>query len=232
MTKGRLIVIEGLDGSGKETQAKLLFEALKKDNDKTILVSFPNYKSKGCVLVEDYLQGKFVDYHNSLNVVEAAFQASSFYMFDRLYTFLNTKNEKGQNLFEMYEDGYTIICDRYLTSNLIHQTAKMKDKVPEGLIVHFITTCMSVEPLMLNLPLPTKVLFLNVSEDISMKNIEKRYNNDESKKDIHENVNHLKKARDVYETYGESFGWINIDCMNGETQKTIEEIHNMIKNNI
>lgn len=114
--KGKLIVIEGLDGSGKGTQTKLLYEALKEQGKKVRKVSFPNYESDSSALVRMYLAGDFGHDPNDVN----AYAASSFYAVDR---FAGYKADWGS----FYEAGGIILADRYTTSNAVHQCSKLPE---------------------------------------------------------------------------------------------------------
>ena len=106
--KGRLIVIEGLDGSGKATQAQLLYDRLQKQDAKVKKVSFPDYASSSSSLVKMYLSGEFGNEPNAVN----AYAASSFYAVDRYASFK-------KDWEQFYNEGGVIIADRYTTSNAI-----------------------------------------------------------------------------------------------------------------
>ena len=114
---GKLIVIEGLDGSGKGTQAKLLFETLEKQGRKVKKISFPVYSSDSSALVKMYLAGQFGSKPGDVN----AYAASSFYAVDRFASF---KSDWGKE----YSDDYIIIADRYVTANMIYQASKFDNE--------------------------------------------------------------------------------------------------------
>ena len=111
---GRLIVLEGLDGSGKATQAGLLYEALCGRGEQAMKITFPNYESDSSALVKMYLGGAFGQDVNDVN----AYAASSFYSVDRYASY---KTLWGR----FYHDGGTVIADRYTTSNAVHQCSKL-----------------------------------------------------------------------------------------------------------
>ena len=111
---GRLIVLEGLDGSGKATQAGLLYEALCGRGEQAMKITFPNYESDSSALVKMYLGGAFGQDVNDVN----AYAASSFYSVDRYASY---KTLWGC----FYHDGGTVIADRYTTSNAVHQCSKL-----------------------------------------------------------------------------------------------------------
>lgn len=113
---GRLIVIEGTDASGKATQTKLLFKYLKDKYDKVIKIEFPDYDSPSSTLVKMYLNGDFGKEAKDVN----PFAASAFFAADRFASY-KTKWEK------LYNDGYIIVADRYVTANMIHQASKIED---------------------------------------------------------------------------------------------------------
>lgn len=111
---GKLIVIEGLDGSGKATQSKLLYDHLIRRGKKVIHVSFPDYESDSSALVKMYLNGEFGQDPNSVN----AYAASSFYAVDRYASYKRRWSRE-------YKDGSIVIADRFTTSNMIHQCSKL-----------------------------------------------------------------------------------------------------------
>ena len=111
--KGTLIVLEGLDGSGKATQAKLLAQHLKEAGKNVQEITFPDYASDSSALVKMYLAGQFGDKPDDVN----AYAASSFYAVDRYASY---KTSWGS----FYEAGGVIIADRYTTSNAVHQSSR------------------------------------------------------------------------------------------------------------
>lgn len=114
MSKGRLLVIEGLDGSGKATQAKLLASHLAESGCKVMEITFPDYESDSSALVKMYLSGQFGDKPDDVN----PYAASSFYAVDRYASY---KTKWGS----FYEEGGIVIADRYTTSNAVHQCSKL-----------------------------------------------------------------------------------------------------------
>ena len=113
--QGKLIVIEGLDSSGKETQSRMLEEHFKKEGVNCRRVEFPNYKSESSTLVKMYLRGDFGSNASEVN----PYAASSFYAVDR-YASYKTGFE------DFYKNGGLVIADRYTTSNMIHQASKLE----------------------------------------------------------------------------------------------------------
>ena len=114
MSKGKLIVLEGLDGSGKATQAKLLAKHLAAQGVPVQKITFPDYASDSSALVKMYLAGQFGQHPDDVN----AYAASSFYAVDRYASY---KTSWGS----FYEQGGVIIADRYTTSNAVHQCSKL-----------------------------------------------------------------------------------------------------------
>ena len=116
----KLIVIEGLDGSGKATQAKLLTSTLQEMGRTVRQVSFPDYESDSSALVKMYLAGEFGTSPSDVN----AYAASSFYAVDRYASFKKDWEKD-------YAEGI-IVADRYTTSNAIHQCSKLPQEQWDG----------------------------------------------------------------------------------------------------
>lgn len=209
---GKLIVIEGVDSSGKETQTNLLYEYLKGKGYPVRKVSFPDYNSEFCTPVKRYLAGDLGDNPDDVN----AYAASLFYAIDRYASF---KTDWGK----FYEEGGIIICDRYVTSNIVHQAMKvMGDKLP------FIKWLSDLEYDKLGLPLPDAVLFLDMPPEYARKLMADRKNKitGEDKKDIHEkNEEYLSKAYENAVSVAEGLNWKRIYCVSDGKIKKIEEIH-------
>lgn len=215
---GKLIVIEGLDGSGKATQTKNLFDYLVKNGEDVITVTFPDYDSPASALVKMYLNSEFGDDPNAVN----AYSASAFYAVDRVASFI--KNWKKD-----YESGKTILCDRYATSNIIYQMSKVPAEDRDS----FIEWQYDFEYNKLALPAPTQVVYLDVEPQVSQKLMLKRYNGDETKKDLHEkNVDFLLTCRENALYAAEKLNWQVISCTKDGEMKSIEEIFEEIKNSL
>lgn len=216
--RGKLIVIEGLDGSGKATQAKLLCESLEKQGLKVRKVSFPDYDSASSALVKMYLNGEFGKDPNDVN----AYAASSFYAVDRYASY---KKDWGK----FYEDGGVIVADRYTTSNAIHQCSKLsEDKWDE-----YLEWLFDFEYEKLGIPAPDAVIYLKVDTEVSQKLMTGRYDGDESKKDIHEgNIDYLNRSRKAAAYCSKKLGWKEIECCCENGMRSIEEIHNDVLSRI
>ena len=207
---GKLIVIEGLDGSGKGTQAQILFERLEKEGRKVKKISFPVYSSDSSALVRMYLAGQFGSRPGDVN----AYAASSFYAVDRFASF---KSDWGRE----YNDDYIIIADRYTTSNGVHQCSKL----PEGEWNSFMDWLYDFEYSKLGIPAPDEVIYLDMSLQVSQKLLSGRYSGDESKKDIHEkDSEYLDRSRQAARFCADHDKWTTIKCDDGKNPHSIEEI--------
>lgn len=210
----KLIIIEGLDGSGKSTQVELLEKYFtdKKVNYKKI--KLPDYDSPSSTLVKMYLGGEFGKSANDVN----AYAAGAFYAVDR---FSSYKLNWGKD----YQDGTLILADRYATSNSIYQMEKMPKEEWES----YLEWSADFEYNKIGIPRPNLVIYLDMPVDISQKLMTSRYNGNESKKDVHEvNVEFLKKCRESALFTAEKQGWKVVRCSDGVNPLPIENIHKEI----
>lgn len=215
---GNLIVIEGLDGSGKSTQLELLEKNLKAKGIDCKAVSFPNYDSPACQPVKMYLGGEFGKKPGDVN----AFAASVFYTVDRYASF---KSDWGN----YYENGGTIVSGRYTTSNAVHQTSKL----PESEWESFLDWLYDFEYEKIAIPKPSKVIFLDMPIEVSQKLLTKRYEGDDSKKDIHESdTEYLAKCRKAAIFTAKYSGWEIIPCSENGEPRTIEAIAEDVLNSV
>ena len=216
MSKGKLIVLEGLDGSGKATQAKLLAAHLKGQGFSVREITFPNYESDSSALVKMYLAGQFGQHPDDVN----AYAASSFYAVDRYASY---KKDWGN----FYENGGIIIADRYTTSNAVHQCSKLPPEQWES----FLGWLFDFEFHLLGLPAPDEVIYLQVDPAVSQKLMTGRYRGDESKKDIHEgNLAYLQRSREAAEYCSQALGWKEIRCCHQGAMRSIASIQEEIEN--
>ncbi len=207
--KGKIIVIEGLDGSGKATQSRLLLEKLS-ENYKVRTLSFPDYESDGSALVRMYLGGEFGDDPMCVN----PYAAASFYAVDRVASYL--KDWKRD-----YEEGTLFVLDRYSTSNMIYMTTKL----PRDEWERFISWLSQYEYEKLELPRPDGVIYLDMPPEVSQKLMTGRYSGDESKKDLHEkNIAFLHACRESALFAAENQGWNIISCAENSEPRSIEDI--------
>jgi dTMP kinase len=218
--KGKLIVIEGTDGSGKATQSKLLMERLKKEGYDSVYVEFPQYGEPSAAMVEQYLNGKL----GSAEDV-GPYKASIFYAIDRY--------AKSKEMHNWINEGKIIICNRYVSANQGHQAGKLKDlsKIDE-----FLEWVDHLEYEIFEIPRPDKIILLYMPCEIGQKLVEKKGHRDYvggCKKDIHEaDINHLKSAEKAYIYVAEKEDWNIIKCSNDEEPYPIDSIHEEIYENV
>ncbi|MBQ8649330.1 MAG: thymidylate kinase [Clostridia bacterium] len=207
---GRLIVLEGLDGSGKSTQLELLYKNLINSGVGCKSVSFPDYDSDSSALVKMYLGGAFGSRPDDVN----AYAASVFYTVDRYASYK-------ANWGEFYDNGGTIVSGRYTTSNAVHQASKLtEDKWEE-----FLSWLYDFEYNKIGIPKPDKVIFLDMPVEVSQKLLSSRYSGDEAKKDIHESdVEYLDKCRKAAVFTAKFSGWTIISCAKNGEPRSIEDI--------
>ena len=208
--KGQLIVIEGLDGSGKATQANRLLEALAAQGKQVRKVSFPNYTSDASAPIRMYLAGEFGKDPNSVN----AYAASTFFAVDRFASYK-------QDWAEFYENGGIIVADRYTTSNAVHQCSKLPQEEWDS----FLAWLFDFEYRLMGIPAPDRVIYLQVDPTVSQKLMTGRYQGDESKKDIHEsNLDYLARSREAAEYCAKTLGWQTVQCVENGSLRPIDDI--------
>jgi len=206
--KGKLIVFEGADGSGKTTQAKLLYKLLKKNKTPAEFISFPIYESTWGKLVRKYLDGDFGDVNDV-----SPYLASVFYAGDRLAA--------SKKLFRWLKAGKIIVCDRYTGSNIAHQAAKIKEEKER---IRFIDWLEKFEYDMNKIPKENKVILLLVPIDFSQKLMRSK------KKDIHEkDESYLVRVAKVYIELEEKRDyWEKVECIEEKSLLTPIQIHKKV----
>ncbi len=201
--KGKLIVIEGLDGSGKSTQEELLKQKLTEKGVKVNFIKLPNYNDPACEPVKMYLAGRFGKKPGDVN----AYAASAFFAVDRYVSY---------NCYwkEAYSNGEIFLADRYTTSNAYHQLTKTDRSDWDS----YLEWLEDFEYNKMGIPKPDAVIYLDMPIEVSQKLMTGRYNGDESKKDIHEkDVAYLNSCREAADYACRKLGWKRIDCSrNGE----------------
>lgn len=213
---GKLIVIEGLDGSGKATQTKQLVQWLNEQGYKAMQVSFPDYESNSSALIKMYLGGEFGTKPEDVN----AYAASAFFAVDR---FASYKAKWKQ----AYDAGYIIVADRYTTSNGVHQCSKL----PQELWQPFMKWLYDFEYHKMGIPKPDCVIYLDMNLQVSQKLLSKRYAGDEAKKDIHEkDMQYLNRSRMAAQYCTNQGGWAKVSCDDGQNPLPIQEITQQIVN--
>ncbi len=213
---GYVIVIEGTDGCGKQTQSERLANRLISNGYNVKRLSFPNYDSPSAAPVKMYLGGEFGSSDKSLD----AYQASVLFAVDRMCTYK-------KDLEKFYNDGGIIIFDRYVESNMLHQAGKL-DNLSE--INDYCDWLDQLEFDTLKLPRPNKVIFLDVPVELSMRLAKERgVLKNQTTKDIHEqNPDHLKHAYACGKYMIDKYGWQSITCNTGDKMRTIEDISDEI----
>ena len=205
-----LINIEGTDGCGKKTQTELLYKHLTSLGKKCLLISFPNYDSPSSALVKMFLGGEF---GKDAKVIDA-YQASAFYAVDRVATMAKIN----------VEDYDYVIFDRYVPSNMIHQSARVQDK---NKLDELLTWIDDFEFGKMRLPRPDKILFLDVPVEVSLAlaNARKDLKNGQAHDIFEEDKNHMHLAYENAKYVAKKFGWERINCVENNKLKSIEEIH-------
>jgi dTMP kinase len=207
---GKLIIIEGLDGSGKSTQLELLPQNLLSQGIESKTVSFPDYDSDSSALVKMYLGGRFGNRPDDVN----AYAASLFYAVDRFASYKTTWGD-------YYNQNGVIVSGRYTTSNAVHQTSKM----PENEWKDFLDWLYDLEYNKVGIPKPDKVIFLDMPIEVSQKLLSGRYKGDEAKKDIHESdTAYLENCRKAAMFTARYSGWTIIPCAKDGEARSIEDI--------
>lgn len=215
---GKLIVLDGLDGSGKSTQSERVAETLRAMDLPVKLISFPDYAEPSSTLVKMYLAGEFSQSPDGVN----AYAAGSFYAVDRYASFKKFWEED-------YRSGTIILATRYTTSNAIHQMSKL----PREEWDTYLRWLEEYEYGQLELPAPDLVIFLDMDRTVADRLIMSRYGGDESKKDIHEkNMAYLASCRKTARYSAEKQGWAVIHCDDGENPLPVDVITDKIMEHI
>ena len=218
---GKIFVIDGTDGSGKQTQFMKLQERLTKENIEYKTVSFPNYESPSSSLVKMYLSGEFGTDAKKIS----PYIASTFYAADRFATFK-------KDYEEYYNNGGIILADRYTTANMVHQAGKIHDEEERK---KFLNWLWDYEFNLYGLPIPEKVFFLKMPPEKSLELIKNRENKftHNAKKDIHESdEKHLIDSYNAACSVAVDYKWYTIECIKHGNLRTIEDIHEEIFNEI
>lgn len=209
--KGKLIVLEGLDGSGKATQAQMLYEALCEQGIQARKVTFPDYDHPSSTLIKQYLAGDFGKKPEDVN----AYAASSFFSVDRYASY---KTQWGA----FYENGGVVVADRYTTSNAVHQCAKL----PMECWNDYLAWLFDFEYDKIAIPAPDMVIYLDVAPEVSQQLMTGRYHGDETKKDIHEkDVDYLRHSRQAGTYCADKYGWQRVPCTENGAMRTRQAIH-------
>ena len=211
---GKLIVIEGTDGSGKSTQFRLLTQRLTQEGHEFQKLVFPQYAEPSSALIRMYLGGEFGTSPTDVN----AYAASAFYAVDRYASY---KKVWGG----FYENGGLVVSDRYTTSNAVHQASKVEGPARQD----FLKWLYEFEYDQLGLPCPDLILYLDVPTDFTEKMMRRREADTHTSADIHEqDLNYLAICRRTGRDAAAYYGWTVIDCVRDGRMRSIEDIHEEI----
>ena len=211
---GKLIVIEGTDGSGKSTQFRLLTQRIEQQGLAFQKLVFPQYQEESSALIRMYLKGEFGTNPADVN----AYAASAFFSVDRYASY---KKVWGK----WYEEGGLVLSDRYTTSNAVHQASKE----PEEKQGQFLKWLYEFEYDKLGLPAPDLVIYLDVPTDFTEQMMRRREADTNTQADIHEqDLAYLATCRRTGRKAAEFYNWTVIDCVKDGKMRTIEDIHNEI----
>ncbi len=218
--KGKLIVIDGTDGSGKATQTKILVQKLQNLGKKVHMEDFPQYGKKSAGPVEEYLNG----YYGSAEIL-GPYIPSIFYAVDRFAA----RDRIRQHL----DKGYIVICNRYVTANMAHQGGKINNSAKR---FKYFKWLFDLEYGLFKLPKPNLNLILHVPAKISYRLVNKkgpRFYIGSKKRDIHEkDRKHLEAAEKVYLQIAKKFKYPMVECYQNSVLFTPEQIHELIWNKI
>ncbi len=210
---GRLLVIEGVDSSGKATQTSLLLNNLKRMNYNVESIEFPDYKSNSSALVKMYLSGEFGKNAEDVN----PYTASAFFAVDRAASYLKKWKKS-------LDDGKIIIADRYTTSNFIHQASKIADLKKKD---EFLSWVSDFEYNRLSLPVPDITIFLDMPVKQAKMLMANRPNKIDNSKtlDIHESdTKYLEHSYKNAHYVADKFGWHKISCVKDDNVRPIDDI--------
>ena len=211
---GKLIVIEGTDGSGKSTQFRLLTERITAEGRPYEKLVFPQYKEESSALLRMYLGGEFGNKPSDVN----AYAATAFFAVDRYASY---KKVWGQ----WYENGGLVLSDRYTTSNAVHQASKEPVEKQQD----FLKWLYEFEYEKLGLPAPDLVIYLDVPTDFTEKMMRSREAATHTSADIHEqDLHYLATCRRTGKAAAKYYGWTVIDCVKDGRMRSIEDIHEEI----
>ena len=213
---GKLIVIEGTDGSGKSTQFRMLSQHLEQDGIAFKHLVFPRYQEESSALIRMYLGGAFGSKPSDVN----AYAASAFYAVDRYASY---KMDWGQ----WYEEGGLVLSDRYTTSNAVHQASKETGESRQ----EYLKWLYEFEYDKLGLPRPDLTIYLDVPTDFTEKMLRSREQATNTQADIHEqDMAYLATCRETGRAAAQYYGWTVIQCVKDGQMRTIEDIHQEIYN--
>ena len=208
---GKLIVIEGLDGSGKGTQSRRLTEYLGSQGHDAARIDFPRYGTKGATLVEGYLKGEL----GSDPDQTGAYATSLFFAMDRYWSYRTQWKELHES-----QNG-VLVFDRYTTANAVHQCAKL----PRDQWDTFLDWLWDVEYNKIGIPAPDSIIFLDMKPSIVRKLIDSRSEKESRAKDIHElDMTYLERCYEAALYACHRLGWKHVLCFEGEEPRPMDDI--------
>jgi len=211
---GKLIVFEGIDGSGKSTQFDMLCERFAGEGLQFRRLRFPRYEEPSSALIKMYLGGEFGDEPDAVN----AYAASTFYAVDRFASYV-------RDWRAYYEGGGLVLTDRYTTSNAVHQGAKM----PRGKRESFFKWLYEFEFSLMGLPAPDMVIYLEIDAEQAARRLRRRQDETGTTGDIHEKDSlYLKHCAESADHAATRYGWHRISCLKDSRERDAEEIHREI----
>lgn len=214
MAKGKLIVLEGIDGSGKSAHYRRVCQHLEADGIDYNHIVFPRYDKESSALLRMYLNGEFGSNPSDVN----AYIASTFYAVDRVAAY---RTDWG----EAYNAGGFVLSDRYTTSNAVHQGAKLKNEE----LGEFFEWLYDFEYVKLELPKPDLVIYLDVDLETSLARMKHRQEKTNTSADIHEkDVRYLENCLRVADRAADHYGWLRIPFMKDGIEREIDEKHEEI----
>ena len=209
MSKGKLIVLEGIDGSGKSAQYRRLCKRMENDGLDYNNIVFPRYDKERSMLIRMYLSGEFGPHPTDVN----AYTASTFYAVDRFASFRQDWGEK-------YNNGGLFIADRYTTSNAVHQGSKLEAEEQPA----FFKWLADLEYVKMGLPKPDLVLYLDVDIPTALKRMAHRQNDTNTKADIHEkDIAYLQRCLNTANKAADYFGWVKIPFLEDGLERDVDE---------
>ena len=209
MGKGKLIVLEGIDGSGKSTQYRRLCQRMENDKIDYNHIVFPRYDKESSALLRLYLGGAFGTDPGDVN----AYTASTFYAVDR---FASYRDDWGK----IYENGGLILSDRYTTSNAVHQGCKL----PDDELPDFFNWLADLEYVKMGLPRPDLVIYLDVDIETATRRMRRREAKNNTPADIHEkDTADLERCLRTAGMAAEHYGWVRITYMKDGVEREADE---------
>ena len=209
MGKGKLIVLEGIDGSGKSAQYCRLCDRMEREKIAYNHIVFPRYEKESSALIRLYLSGAFGKKPGDVN----AYTASTFYAVDR---FASYRDDWGA----IYENGGLILSDRYTTSNAVHQGSKLPDRE----LADFFTWLADLEYHKMGLPEPDLVLYLDVDLETSRRRMRSREEKNHTSADIHElDSDYLARCLRTADKACEHYGWRRVPFLKNGTERDVDE---------